>query len=89
MDSELEDSLSGRVFEYSWHIIFGKDHDGVYCPEAKTCVCGMYGLCGNESRCDERGCEGRFVMPKYSNLPEGWPLKGWSGEDRRWVGELP
>ena len=26
MDTELEDRISGRVFEFLWHIIFGKDN---------------------------------------------------------------
>ena len=43
MDTELEDKYSGRIFEFLWHIIFGKDH--VLCPNTKACWCNMYGWC--------------------------------------------
>ncbi|KAM5483124.1 hypothetical protein McanCB56680_003182 [Microsporum canis] len=42
-DTSLNDATSGRVFEYLWHIIFGKN--AVYCPEEDTCYCKVYGRC--------------------------------------------
>jgi len=44
LDTDLHDELSGRVFEYVWHIIFGKDP--VWCPEAGKCLCEQFGRCG-------------------------------------------
>ncbi|KAK4101453.1 hypothetical protein N658DRAFT_386029, partial [Parathielavia hyrcaniae] len=72
------DDLSGRVFEYMWHIIFGKE--AVFCPLVGECYCNLFGLCN--LTCSEVDCEGQYVLPKYSNLPEGWPKVGFSGEDR-------
>ncbi|KAF3482504.1 uncharacterized protein GIQ15_05263 [Arthroderma uncinatum] len=42
-DTRLNDASSGRVFEYLWHIIFGKE--AIYCPEEDVCYCKVYGRC--------------------------------------------
>lgn len=36
-----EDETAGRVMEYMWHIIFGREH--VFCPLAVDCYCDVYG----------------------------------------------
>ncbi|THY18793.1 hypothetical protein D6D00_07968 [Aureobasidium pullulans] len=41
MNTELDDSTSGRVFEYLWHIIFGQE--SVYCPSVGQCYRDVYG----------------------------------------------
>lgn len=79
----FQDELSGRFFEYSWHIIFGKAP--VYCPSAKDCYCKVYGMC-DLPNCSIDGCKGHYTLPAYSTLPEGWPRKGWNGEDRPFSG---
>ncbi|KAH8787456.1 hypothetical protein F5882DRAFT_112436 [Hyaloscypha sp. PMI_1271] len=77
MNTHLEDHVSGRVLEYSWHIIFGRP--AVHCPNAKVCYCKVYGLCGLE--CSEEGkCGERWPFPPFSTLPNGWPGIGWDGE---------
>ena len=43
LDTELDDETSGRVFEYLWHIIFGKS--AIYCPDMLQCYCETYGRC--------------------------------------------
>ncbi|OJI86047.1 hypothetical protein ASPTUDRAFT_165090 [Aspergillus tubingensis CBS 134.48] len=43
IDTPLDDAHSGRVMEYLWHIIFGKE--SVYCPDEEVCYCQVYGLC--------------------------------------------
>lgn len=40
----MDDDSSGLVFEYFWHIIFGKEV--VYCPDRAKCECDVYGKCG-------------------------------------------
>lgn len=82
LETELEDSISGRVFEYSWHMIFGKP--AVHCPRAQDCYCKTFGLC--DLKCDERSCEGRYTLPPFSNLPKGWPYVGWDDEKRERAG---
>lgn len=43
VNTELADAKSGRVMEFLWHVIFGKD--GVYCPAEDECYCDVYGKC--------------------------------------------
>ncbi|OCK80577.1 hypothetical protein K432DRAFT_392938 [Lepidopterella palustris CBS 459.81] len=79
LNTTLADSISGRILEYSWHMIFGKE--SVHCPSAEECYCKVFGLCNLE--CKERGsCTGRYILPPFSTLPEGWPVIGWQGEPR-------
>jgi hypothetical protein len=39
----MDDDSSGLVFEYMWHIVFGKE--AIFCPERKRCQCELYGRC--------------------------------------------
>ncbi|KAF3175734.1 hypothetical protein TWF225_008844 [Orbilia oligospora] len=73
MDTPLPDAISGRIFEYSWHIMFGKSY--VNCPSAKECFCNAFGLCDLE--CNSEGeCEKRYILPQYAVMPPGWPQYG-------------
>ncbi|KDB20777.1 hypothetical protein H109_07250 [Trichophyton interdigitale MR816] len=81
-DSKHDDGLSGRVLEYAWHLIFGKE--AVHCPDAGMCYCEAYGLCDMD--CNVARCVGQYTLPRYSTLPQGWPKVGWNGEDRHWSG---
>lgn len=42
LQTELEDSLSGRVWEYVWQWLFTGQSE--YCPEVR-CYCDAYGVC--------------------------------------------
>lgn len=78
-ETTLDDYISGRVMEYSWHVIFGREP--VHCPNARECYCKTYGLC--ELECTEEGkCGDRWPFPPYATLPNGWPEVGWGGEIR-------
>lgn len=41
--SKMDDDSAGRVMEYLWPVIFGRDE--VYCPKEKQCRCDLYGRC--------------------------------------------
>jgi len=43
LDTPLPDETSGRVMEYLWHIIFGKQ--SLFCPDRDRCYCEVYGMC--------------------------------------------
>ena len=73
LETPLPDDVSGRILEYSWHMVFGKQ--AVHCPPAAECYCKTFGYCN--LTCGEGTCEGRYVLPPYSTLPVGWPEKGW------------
>ena len=60
LETELTDDISGRIFEYFWHIIFGKEAVVVSiedcliqhtlltvlsCPSEDQCYCDVYGKC--------------------------------------------
>ncbi|KAI1827600.1 hypothetical protein F4861DRAFT_491919 [Xylaria intraflava] len=85
LTTSLGDDLNGRVFEFAWHIIFGKE--AIHCPQAKTCYCDVFGLCDLPCA-DEGACAGRYTLPPYSTLPTGWPLVGWDAEERDFSGPL-
>ncbi|KAI8950093.1 hypothetical protein F4801DRAFT_550303 [Xylaria longipes] len=80
----LDDALNGRVFEFAWHIIFGKE--AVHCPSAAECYCNVFGLC--DIPCNDDSCSGRYTLPPFSSLPKGWPLVGWEQEQRNFTGPL-
>lgn len=42
MNTTLPDAESGRVMEFLWHIVFGRDP--VYCPLVDECYCNNYGI---------------------------------------------
>ncbi|KAF2467878.1 uncharacterized protein BDR25DRAFT_266319 [Lindgomyces ingoldianus] len=41
LDTPLNDYTSGRVFEYLWHVIFGRE--SVFCPDMEQCYRDLYG----------------------------------------------
>lgn len=53
----------------------------MFCPNAADCYCNLYGLC--DLQCRKDACRGRYDLPPYSSLPEGWPEVGWEGEWRQ------
>ncbi|KAL4956507.1 hypothetical protein BDW69DRAFT_158384 [Aspergillus filifer] len=76
-ETDLTDDLSGRIMEYSWHMIFGKD--AIHCPSAEECYCKVFGLC--DLTCPSvDACNDRYQLPRYSTLPKGWPFVGWNGQ---------
>lgn len=70
--TKLPDSISGRVFEYSWHLIFGMP--AVLCPTAGDCFCEKYGLCN--LTCTDASCQGRYWPPPKWTIPKQWPQVG-------------
>ncbi|PLN79810.1 hypothetical protein BDW42DRAFT_201563 [Aspergillus taichungensis] len=43
IDTDQTDAKSGRVMEFLWHVIFGRE--SVYCPDEELCYCQVYGQC--------------------------------------------
>lgn len=39
----MDDDSSGLLFEYLWHVVFGKD--AIFCPEPARCECEQYNRC--------------------------------------------
>lgn len=66
MNTELNSGISGRIFEYSWHMIFGKPNQ--YCLDQHECYCRTYGYC---DMTDEE-MQSQWTW-RGLTLPEGWP----------------
>ncbi len=79
LETSLEDHISGRVLEYSWHMIFGKEP--VHCLNAEECYCNVFGFCKLECQGNDK-CGERWPFPPSATLPDGWPKIGWEGESR-------
>jgi hypothetical protein len=47
-ETHYDDATSGRVMEYMWHIIFGRD--AVHCENMFDCWCAVYGRCFGHHR---------------------------------------
>ncbi|KAI9888281.1 MAG: hypothetical protein M1814_000771 [Vezdaea aestivalis] len=77
LTTQSNNAVSGRVFEYIWHMIFGKPAQ--YCPKAQDCYCKVFGLC--ELKCTGEGqCDGQYRPPPGMSMPPGWPEnrpEGW------------
>jgi hypothetical protein len=76
METELEDYVSGRILEFGWHMIFGREP--VHCPNVQDCYCKTFGICNLE--CDRSRCKNRWRVPRSLDLPLGWPDVGWDGK---------
>lgn len=52
LKTELSDYISGRIWEYLWHVVFTGDH--IVCPMENVCYCDGYGICfGGEDEYDQ------------------------------------
>ncbi|KAL1862878.1 hypothetical protein VTK73DRAFT_6588 [Phialemonium thermophilum] len=85
ISTHYADDLSGRVLEYIWHIIFGRE--AVHCPKAEDCYCNLWGLC--DLKCTQDQCEGRYKFPPSAAMPKGWPRIGFEGEERNYTEPFP
>ncbi|KAJ5303812.1 Lipase class 3 [Penicillium atrosanguineum] len=66
MDTKLDSGTSGRVLEYSWHMIFGKPPQ--HCPDPREMYCKIYGLCNMT----EFELQNQWIW-RGLVLPDGWP----------------
>lgn len=88
--THIESYKSGRIMEYTWHIMFGQD--AVACPSAQTCYCAAFGACELDCPSD-RWCNRRWWQPAMLEmLPEEWPAKEFQGNhgwptDGWWLNE--
>ncbi|KAJ5197637.1 hypothetical protein N7449_008116 [Penicillium cf. viridicatum] len=73
MDTDLEAGISGRILEYSWHMIFGKPAQ--YCLDQRECYCQTYGYCNMT----DSDIQNQWVW-RGLQLPKGWPEQSESAE---------
>lgn len=104
LQTPLQDALSGRFFEYSWH---SKTPSKSLRP---SCSANVFRIvifgkspvyCPNAPvcyckvygmcdlpNCSINECKGHYTLPQYATLPQGWPRVGWDGEERPFSGPL-
>jgi hypothetical protein len=52
LETSLEDTDSGRIFEYTWQYLFTRNAE--FCPSTNACYCDGYGICfGGAAKLDE------------------------------------
>ncbi|KAJ5958034.1 uncharacterized protein N7479_005184 [Penicillium vulpinum] len=73
MDTDLDAGISGRILEYSWHMIFGKPAQ--YCIDQRECYCQTYGYCNMTDSDIQKQWVWRGLQ-----LPEGWPEESETAE---------
>lgn len=79
LDTDLEDRISGRIFEYVWQYLFAGVAE--FCPIESVCYCDGYGICfGGENQYQEW-----FAMRKKSR--ELADHKESLGDDEKFVEE--
>ncbi|KAJ5688792.1 hypothetical protein N7462_003184 [Penicillium macrosclerotiorum] len=69
LNTPLTSDVSGRVFEYVWHILFGQSAQ--HCPDMRECYCRTYGYCDMSDEAVQTYWTWRGLV-----LPEGWPDAG-------------
>ena len=71
--TELDDYLSGRVFEYVWQYIFTAAP--IHCPSMSACYCDGYGLCFGNAKKFDAWFELRFDMNELKEELRVWQEK--------------
>lgn len=41
--TDIRDTMSGRIWEYLWHVVFTGEY--VHCPSPNACLCDGFGIC--------------------------------------------
>ena len=86
LQTDLEDYLSGRIWEYLWPVVFVGD--SFYCPVQAECYCDGYGMClGGEDKLDEYYVIKRRKIELEKELKE-WKTKANRIENLKGEGKL-
>ena len=70
MNTDLGDSTSGRIWEYTWHFIFsGKAH---FCPDPHYCYCDGYKVCFESKNASDAWYAMKDEKDKINNEHNEW-----------------
>ncbi|KAK4942337.1 hypothetical protein LTR10_017944 [Elasticomyces elasticus] len=70
MRSDIRDSMSGRVFEYLWQVIF--TDESVFCPNQRSCYCDGFGVCFETEETFDKWFEIRYYKMKAEQELQEW-----------------
>jgi len=68
--SDIRDSMSGRVFEYLWQVIF--TDQATFCPNQRSCYCDGFGVCFETEETFDKWFEIRYHKMKAEQELEEW-----------------
>ena len=56
--SPIRDTMSGRIFEYIWQVVFADT--AIFCPNQRSCYCDGFGVCFEDEASFDKWFELRF-----------------------------
>lgn len=77
LKTTIRDSMSGRIFEYTWQYLY--TGEAVLCVSTHACYCDGYGACFE----DEAAFQEWFKM-RFEVRQDEWELEGWEENERVW-----
>jgi len=86
MRTDLDDQISGRVFEYLWQVIF--TGDSIFCPRQWGCYCDGYGVCFETDKAFDHWFELRWKKKTVEDELRDWETKAAKVEEYRREGQL-
>jgi hypothetical protein len=84
--SEHRDSMSGRIFEYLWQVIF--TDQSTFCPNQRTCYCDGFGVCFESEETFDKWFEIRYQLKSAEEELREWHNKADEIERYRKDGKL-
>ncbi|KAJ9615749.1 hypothetical protein H2200_001826 [Cladophialophora chaetospira] len=86
--SNIRDTMTGRIFEYIWQVIF--TDESVFCPNQRTCYCDGYGVCFEDEKTFDKWFELRYQKQKAQGELREWNSKAeaiekFKADDGRWL----
>ncbi|EXJ78310.1 hypothetical protein A1O3_09471 [Capronia epimyces CBS 606.96] len=84
--SQIRDTMSGRIFEYLWQVIFTGESS--FCPNQRTCYCDGFGVCFESDETFDKWFEIRYNMRNAEKELREWEDKAKEIEKYRKDGKL-
>lgn len=84
--SEIRDTMSGRIFEYLWQVIFRDE--AIFCPNQRTCYCDGFGVCFETEETFDKWFELRYHKKTAETELREWVQKAEKIEEYRKDGKL-
>ncbi|EXJ88361.1 hypothetical protein A1O1_05291 [Capronia coronata CBS 617.96] len=84
--SQIRDTMSGRIFEYLWQVIF--TDESTFCPNQRTCYCDGFGVCFESEETFDKWFEIRHHMRNAETELREWEDKAKEIEAYRKDGKL-
>jgi hypothetical protein len=89
--SDIRNSMTGRIFEYVWQVIF--TDESVFCPSQRACYCDGFGVCFENDQTFDKWFEIRYQRQRAEADLSEWEekaqkIRDFQSEDGRWLPEV-